>query len=256
MNDFATSTGHWYKLDGTPAYTVIGRNGKERNATLADARKLGLVPSVTTVMRCADRPALNRWMAEQLLMAGLTLPRIIGETEDAWLARVRLDAQEQARKARERGESIHGALERHYRGEMPDPDLFAHVKGARQEITDWCGEQQWLPERSFAHPAGYGGKCDLHSDAWVIDYKSKEFTAATLPKLWDEHPMQLAAYRRGLRVPAARCAIVFVSTTVPGLSVLLEVPEVDLTRGLAMFDALLCFWQCQTGHRPMMREAA
>ena len=35
---FATSAGHWYRLDGTPCYTVVGKNGKERNATLADAR--------------------------------------------------------------------------------------------------------------------------------------------------------------------------------------------------------------------------
>ncbi len=248
---FATSAGHWYTLDGAPAYTVIGKNGKERPATLADARKLGLVPSVTTIMGCAAKPGLERWKAEQLLMAGLTLPKIMGETEVAWLSRVWVDSKEQGRKAAERGNSIHGALERHFRGEVPDEDYWDHVRGARTVIADHCGLQEWHPERSFAHALGYGGKCDLHSTYWVTDYKSKEFGPEDLPKLWDEHPMQLAAYRRGLKVPNARCAIVFVSASTPGLSVFREIPEPDLVRGLAMFDSLLCYWQHSTGHRPL-----
>jgi len=257
MNDFATSAGHWYTLAGEPAYTVVGKNGKERPATLADARKANLVPSYTTVVRCAAKPALERWKAEQLLMSGLTLPRIRDEPEAVWISRVWADSQEQSRKAAERGNKIHGAIERHFRGQIPEAEYWEHVKGAKAEIAKHCGEQEWLPERSFAHPLGYGGKCDLHSAAWVIDYKSKEFDAQSVPKLWDEHPMQLAAYRRGLRVPNARCAILFVSASVPGLSVLCEIGADDLTRGLAMFDALLAYWQHQTGHRPMLvREAA
>lgn len=257
MSDFATSAGHWYCLDGKPAYTVTGKNGKERNTTLADARKAGLVPSVTTIIRCAAAPGLERWKAEQLLMSALTLPRMLDELEADWLDRVRIDSREQARKAAERGQNIHGALERHYRGEIPDIDYWPHVQGARDEIAKRCGEQQWRPERSFAHALGYGGKCDLHSSAWVIDYKSKEFTAENPPKLFDEHPMQLGAYRRGLLVPGARCGILFVSASIPGLSVLQEIPEADLTRGLAMFDSLLAYHQHQTGHRPApLREAA
>jgi hypothetical protein len=257
MNDFATSAGHWYTLAGEPAYTIVGKNGRERPTTLADARKANLVPSYTTVVRCAAKPALERWKAEQLLLAGLTLPRLDDEPEAAWISRVWADSQEQSRKAAERGNKIHAAIERHFRGQIPEADHWEHVKGARTEIAKHCGEQTWFPERSFAHPLGYGGKCDLHSAAWVIDYKSKEFDADTLPKAWDEHPMQLAAYRRGLCVPEARCGILFVSATVPGLSVLRELPEADLQRGLGMFDCLLAYFQIQTGHRPaLVREAA
>jgi hypothetical protein len=53
MAEFATSGGHWYGLDGTPRYTITGKNGKERNTTLRDARVMNLVPSVTTIIRCA-----------------------------------------------------------------------------------------------------------------------------------------------------------------------------------------------------------
>ena len=35
-----SESGHWYTQEGDPMYTVIGANGKERNTTLRDARKI------------------------------------------------------------------------------------------------------------------------------------------------------------------------------------------------------------------------
>jgi hypothetical protein len=65
---------HWYDRDGKPAYTVKAKDGSDRPATLRDARKLNLVPSVTTIIRCAAAPGLELWKANQLMMAALTLP--------------------------------------------------------------------------------------------------------------------------------------------------------------------------------------
>ena len=42
--------GHWYSKEGKPVHTQIKKDGGERNTTLADAKKLGLYPSVTTIM--------------------------------------------------------------------------------------------------------------------------------------------------------------------------------------------------------------
>jgi hypothetical protein len=246
---FATEQGHWYALDGTPQYTIIGKNGKERNTTLRDAREHNLAPSVTTVIRCAAAPQLERWKRDQVLMAALTLPRIDGELETDWLARVEHDWQEQGRQAANRGTAIHGAIEKHFRGEQPDEDLWPFVVAARDEIWKHCDGDgtDWRPERSFAHHAGYGGKCDLHSDAWVIDVKTKD---GDPPRgLYDEHIMQLAAYRRGLDVMAARCGILYVGREEPSAA-LVEASQDDLRRGLEMFDGLLAYWQAKTGYRP------
>jgi hypothetical protein len=49
-------SGHWYAADGLPAYRIKGANGKERNTTVQDARSLGLVPSVTTVLGLVAKP--------------------------------------------------------------------------------------------------------------------------------------------------------------------------------------------------------
>lgn len=246
MSDFATAAGHWYSLDGEPRYTIIGKNGKERNTTLRDARELQLVPSVTTIIKMAAAPALEKWKRDQVLLAALTLPRLDGEVEAGWIKRVEQDWQEQGREAAERGTKIHGAIERHFRGEPPDDEFWDWVKVAKAELQAKCGIQNWSPERSFAcsFPSGYGGKTDLHSDEWVIDVKSKDGDLAGV-QLYDEHPMQLSAYRRGLG-KKARCGILFISRDMPS-AVLIEASEEELMRGLGMFDALLSYWYAKTG---------
>jgi hypothetical protein len=64
---------------------------------------------------------------------------------------------------------------------------------------------------------------------------------------YDEHVMQLAAYRVGLKVPQARCANVFVSVTEPGLVKIVEWDAEEIERGWAMFDALRQYWYAKSG---------
>lgn len=247
MSDFATAAGHWYDPSGQPRYTITGKNGKERNTTLRDAREYGYVPSVTTIIRMAAAPALEKWKRDQVLMAALTLPRKDGEGEREWLARVEQDWQAAGRQAADRGTRIHAGVEKHYRGEPPDEEVWDWVKVARDALDTHCGPQEWSAERSFAHPMGYGGKTDLHSSEWVIDIKTKDGPLKS--DLYDEHSMQLAAYRRGLGVDRARCGILFIDRATPAA---LFAPTDDdaMTGALAMFDALLAFWQAKTGYYP------
>jgi hypothetical protein len=59
--------------------------------------------------------------------------------------------------------------------------------------------------------------------------------------------MQLVAYAKGLKIPNARCANVFVSVTQPGLVHIKEWNREELDRAWKMFDALLVFWYAKTG---------
>jgi len=77
----------------------------------------------------------------------------------------------------------------------------------------------------------------------VIDIKTKDFDDASKVTGYDEHLMQLAAYRVGLGMPEARCANVFISRTNPDVVAVKEWAEEDLARGWKMFTALLSFWQ-------------
>lgn len=243
MSDYAQEGAHWYRRDGSQCYEITGKNGKVRPATLRDARELQLVPGCTGVINMASKPALTIWMQKQAIMAALTLPRMPDETEDAWLSRVLTDSKQEGRDAADKGTLIHGAVERHYRGESPSEELWPFVKATGNAIIDVCGMSEWSAEKSYSYCAGYGCKLDLHNDDWIIDFKTKE--GELDGKVWDEHPMQLAAQRRASGRSWTRCAIVFIRRDKPQ-ALFVEVPEPDLQRGWVMFDALLAYWKAKS----------
>jgi len=110
---------HWYKQDGGPQYTVKAKDGSDRPTTLRDARKLNLVPSVTTILKIAAKPGLEAWKQEQMLLAALTLPRNAGETEKDLIARIVADSKETAKRAAERGTRVHESIEAWFEGVRP-----------------------------------------------------------------------------------------------------------------------------------------
>ena len=246
---YTSEAGHWYDRSGNPAYTVIGKNGKERNTTLRDAREHDLVPSVTTILKVAASPGLERWKQEQVLMAALTLPRQEGETESDWMTRIMEDSKETGRKAADRGTEIHAAIEMHYRGRQVDPEFLPYVEGFKRAINAHFNDWEWVSEKSFCNTLGYGGKVDMHTTGIVVDIKTKEFGPDDEIKGYDEHRMQLAAYRMGLSMPTARCANVFVSRSHPGLVHVLEWDQEELDQAWQMFAMLLRFWQIKNRHQ-------
>ena len=236
-----SESGHWYDLDGNPAYTIIGKNGKERNTTVADARKLNLVPSVTTILGIAAKPGLNVWLQQQVLYAALTLPRLDEESEEEWLIRVMSDARSTGRNAADRGTRMHGVLECFYRSkELSIWPIY--VVETDRAVREHFGEQEWIAETS-ASKEGFGGKVDLwsqHGEGIVIDFKTKE---GSLDKVaaYHEHEMQLAAYRHLLGVPNARCANVFLNER--GDVKIIEHDQEDLADAYECFKCLLKFYQ-------------
>jgi len=132
------------------------------------------------------------------------------------------------------------------------------MKGVRDALNRW-GEIRWIAEASFAHPLGFGGKVDLHHsgrEQIVLDVKTKDKIVKNM--VYDEHLIQLACYRRGLQMPHAVCANVFVSVSNPGEVVIIEHGEEELVRGWAMFTALLDLWKAKNRYDPSFddREAA
>lgn len=242
---FATSE-HWYTRDGEPAYTVKGKDGSDRPTTLRDARKLSLLPSVTSIINVASKPGLEKWKQQQLLLAALTLPKINSESEDEYIDRIIRDSKEQGKAAADAGTEIHASIENFYQGK---PSSSPYVKGATNLILETFGPQSWIAERSFSHEIGFGGKCDLHCPTVVLDVKTKEFEDPKDVQVYEEHIMQLAAYRVGLGVPEARCANIFVSRSYPGVVTVIEHTEEDIKKGWEMFTCLLKYWQLSKGYQ-------
>lgn len=245
----AAESQHWYTKDGKPAYTVIGANGKERPATLRDARKLGLLPSVTSIIRLAAAPGLENWKIRQAVLSALTHPGLKGTDED--IQTILADAKEEGIRAAERGTAVHAALQAAFQGEDVPQEYLPHVQGAKAALEAAYGPQNWVAEQSFACDLGYGGKVDLACGHVTVDFKTKEFGKDDpLPKPYEEHAMQLAAYGFGLRNTVTHGGIVFVSVTEPGLCHVAKIPDEDMQKGWDMFRCLLNFHRAKTGYAP------
>jgi hypothetical protein len=243
----AKTSEHWYTRSGEPMYTVLGSTG-QRATTLRDARSRNLVPSVTTILNVANKPALIVWMQRQVLMSALTLTRKEGETDESFIDRVLLDSKELGRSAADAGTDIHNSIEDFWSG-RPLSKHFESVKAVNDLLRDSFGDQEWIAERSFGHELGFGGKVDLHCPTAVVDIKTKEFAPGDKVDGYDEHLMQLAAYHVGLGLEGARCANLFVSRTHPGTVYLKEWTPEEVKKGFDMFLCLLEFWQLKNNHR-------
>lgn len=257
VSAYTSEAGHWYTRDGEPMYTIEGANGKIRNTTLRDARKHNLVPSVTTVLNVAAKPGLEKWKMQQVLLAALTLPRRDGESEGGYLDRIFEDSREQTRSAADAGTQIHAAVQQFYEKDVRYPTEYVqYVSGVDSQISKTFGSHNWICERPFAHELGYGGKVDMFAASSddpavgiILDIKTKEFYDPEKVEAYDEHLMQLAAYRVGLGMTKARCANVFVSRGIPGMTKIIEWSESDLERGWKMFARLLEFWQLKNNYQ-------
>lgn len=244
---------HWYDKEGNPAYTIVGKNGKERNTTLADAKRLGLVPSVTTVMACkADGYYLTKYKQDQLLEAAW-------ETEESnfnkWRAEVIKGSYKHRDEAAQRGSEIHDALEHVYMTGKYADNVPADTRDICQGVIQFMNEEfdgvKWIAEESFTNRLlGFGGRVDMHSkhDNIVLDFKTKGKDDLSMVKAYDDHHMQTAAYAVGLDLdtPATKRYNLFVSTTTPGELKLTE--STNFTREWGMFDALLDYWHLSNNY--------
>lgn len=245
IQDKSHGSQHWYTKDGTPAYTTIGKTG-ERATTLRDARKLGLLPSVTTIIGQLSKAGLDTWKQQQVLLAALTLPRLQTESEQEWLSRVMQDSKATGREAAERGTAIHGVIQGYFEQVyMPEkPPYLEAIDGALKAAF---GDQLWVSERSFGHVLGFGGKVDLMAKktvghgGFVVDFKTKE-TDLDKVDVYFEHELQLASYREGLGINNARCAIVFVNGKNNQVK-LVEIEEKRLQKAWECFEHLLRVYQ-------------
>lgn len=240
------TSGHWYTNRGEPFYECTAKDGHSRGVTLRDARKIGAVPSVTTVLQIIAKPQLATWKETQGILAALTIPRVDGETSEQLIARIRADSAAQAKAAAEEGTRIHDAIECAFKGQMYPSKYRPHVDAVMRRIGELFPHvTDWVSESSFAHPSGYGGKVDLHSPFFgiVIDYKGKDGDFSDDKRLHYDQHYQLAAYQDGLGLPRNVCANIFVSRTHPGKVAHHLWSEADIAYGAEYFKRALNLWK-------------
>ncbi|NBW20361.1 MAG: hypothetical protein EBR82_71580 [Caulobacteraceae bacterium] len=230
--------GHWYTQEGESAHVVIGKNGNERNTTVTDARKMGLLPSVTSVLGIMDKPQLTAWK--------ITLPKEDGETLEEYAKRVVKDSKQSTTKAAEHGTKMHECMENILLGRAVSRDetLAPYIKTFKEWAEDNVEKTYWC-ERALVG-AGYAGRCDAYvrlkriGDA-IIDLKNRKVNPKYDP-FYDSDCAQLWAYRIASENPKAACVSVVLAANDPETLVIHQWSEEELHEAGIAFQAMLKVW--------------
>lgn len=100
--------------------------------------------------------------------------------------------------------------------------------------TGWLGETNFITDR-------YAGQIDCHNYHYIVDFKTKSSGGFKPGKMvYDDHVIQLAAYRAGIG-STAMCANLFVDLQT-GETDLHFHEESELERGLGIFNACIDIW--------------
>lgn len=251
--NYIPEASHWYSpLDGKPCHWQEKKDGSGTTpTTLAHAKRLGLYPSVTTVLRALAKPALTEWLCRNAATAALTTPRIDGETLDAFLERIlRKDATDESEKAKDLGTRIHAVIEEWLNGfPVADFTLTPFVDAVMSVIKP-LGRVVWT-ERILIGD-GYAGKADALFESeeaiTLVDFK----TTKNVPKKqWWEHQLQLALYALCLGNTGnkrIRIANVYISTTTHGEVVLHSMSDWDSPAKAGKL--IVQYWQIANDYYP------
>jgi hypothetical protein len=239
-------SGHWYTEQGESAHVIIGKTGKERNTTVADARKLGLLPSVTSVLGIMEKPQLTAWKIEQAIMSSLTLPKEDNESLEEYAKRVVKDSKESTTRAAEHGTKMHTEMENILLGRAcsKDETLKPYIETFKQWASDNVEKTYWCEKAMVG--AGYAGRCDAYvrlknvGDA-IIDLKNRKVNPKYDP-FYDTDCAQLWAYRIASENPKAACVSVVLASNNPETILTKVWDDKELYEAGIGFMALLKVW--------------
>lgn len=272
MKLFSPDAAHWYQRDGTPLHTVLSAKGSLQTATmrpttLRDARKLGLLPSVTNILGVIAKPELTAWLQEQAVMAALTLPRRPGETEDAFARRVVEDSQTTRDGAADFGTAFHAGAERVANTLEVDSNNPAAdwLRWYRIWFQTNAQAVHWTEKVLVNLALGYAGTADLLIDHVVhgpvlVDLKtmkspSRTGKCAPALKPYKSWCYQLAAYRKALGQPV-KCMNLIVNSTEASAPIEHLWSDAEMELGEAAFEAAHRLWVFEKGYDPVRAAQA
>lgn len=230
------------------------RPGELRPTRITDVRKWHkegrvVAPGVSEVKDVLAKHALINWKIDQHLRQAYRNPDLSTDNEDAYLAEIKRITETAMEVAPQAGTDFHELMQLFFQSKLPGSNPFYGLCAkVHQEILHQNGgvTGQYRVEEYFMGE-GFGGTIDLITPCPIIcDYKTKQTAAKFKPgkMAYDDHRMQLAAYREGAGLPNARCCNIFICLE-DGQTDFHEHPEKDLQKGWALFEHCLKIWQIQ-----------
>ena len=215
------SDSHWYTRDGQPAYTIKKKDGGDRPATLRDARKHNLLPSVTTIFNIMAKPQLEKWKLNKAIQAALTTTRDDDEPDDRYHQRILERSRKEVSEAAELGTRIHDAIEAAFGGHEPPEDLKPYVLPTMEYLRKINLTNIELEQVVVNIREGYAGRVDLLAGFGdkrvIVDFKTRKTRKGEKVTPYEFQPMQIAAYAHAAfgSLKDVWGANIYISTTEP-----------------------------------------
>ena len=251
---------HFYTREGKPMHQVqLADKSGTRPTTLADARQLGLFPSVSAILSLVAKPGLEVWKQQRVAEASLSLKRHKKESEEYFIKRIVAAAEAPVREAGDFGSDIHAEIERFFRS-LTTKEPFASTP----KLEPYCAPTiNWIIGKGYevTHPEhplvnlehGFGGTTDFPfrwrngQGIGVIDFKSRKTKAGVAIEAYETQVMQIAAYAGTFwgEAELARCwgANIFISSTEPGRTELVSYSPAMMLRAWTNFLYLCHLWR-------------
>jgi len=269
-------SGHWYTLDGKAAHSQPTKTKgakPTRPTTIADAKRLGLLPSVSAYTRMLAAPYLERYKMLEVAKACYSCPPAGGENYDDYARHILEKSGKDGSGAAEVGTQVHAALDLYFTDPVrynSYPLIFlqdgsvvpAFVLPAVAKIQA-LGLTVNSTETVLVNPAyGYAGTTDMlftHKNlCGVLDFKTKRTHEGEPVISGDTHCMQIAAYHAAFWGADDGEAIglnaigynVYISTTEIGRVDVVEYSRDELLEGWQAFKSCLQLYRYIKGFDP------
>lgn len=255
---------HWYTQDGVAAHTqpTSSKTAKHPNrpTTIRDAKKLGLLPSVTGVLRTIHNPALERWKQGQVVKACVDRPIVADESFEDYCSYIIAESGKDAKEAADLGTKIHAGLEARLKGKAVELDVLDYVNSAMDKLLDLGLEVQESEFVTVSIKHGYAGTCDAAfakgKSVGIVDFKSKRTKPdePVVPSFG--HAAQIAAYhvaywaRDGDIRDNSVGHNIYISTTEPGRVEVVSYDAETMRKEFDMFLHACAIWRYKNGYDP------
>ena len=161
---FASESTRFYTRDGQTADEVKSADGSKMvKTTITPARKLGLLPGYSNIIKRLAMPQLEAWKIENALRVSLANPIQPGEDVDAYLRRVAGLAAELGDVTKDIGKALHAAIETFLISKtMPDDPVAQNAVTGLQRFMEIRGVKTIVPEMVFVDKVhGFAGRMDI-----------------------------------------------------------------------------------------------
>ena len=211
---------HWYYPDGRECFEVPSADGKKMvKTTIVHARKLGLYPSVTTVLKILDKPEIDTWRVERAIKASLASVRRPGERIKQFIARILEVAQSKSKRAMNFGGDLHSYIEGLITGNTFDSILIPQAtKDAIKDYFTKNIQSATAEQLAINHELKYAGRKDMDAliggGTYLYDFKTQGTKPGKPVNFYKEFIIQLGGYSLCGSYTGIRCMII--SSTEPG----------------------------------------